>query len=129
MNWTTLIGETLRAPANAAQRLLGWDVPRQTLYEGILAVAALNALLAGLSHVLYTSPPPFDALLGRPFILFILTAGGLIVMTQLLYWAGRAMGGQGEMSDLLLFVVWLQGLRALAQTVVFVTSIVSPGSR
>ena len=126
--------ETLRDPRAAAQRIIGWQLDRQTLYFALFAVAAVNTLLASGPVVLLDgqidptarAAMPILGLLERPLAMFAIIAGGLLVMVHGLVWAGRALGGQGEFSDMLALLTWLQALRAAAQAVVLVLSMVVP---
>lgn len=126
--------DTLRNPKEVAQRIIGWHLDRQTLYFALFAVAAVNAILASAPVVL--APDSIDpaaraaipllALLERPFALFAMIAGGLLVMVHGLVWAGRALGGHGELTDMLALLTWLQALRAAAQAFVLVLSLIVP---
>ena len=96
-----LAADTLRDPKGTAEMILSWHIGRSELYLALIAVSAMNAFLAGISSVLspLSSDPaaleamPMLALMGRPLVLFVLIAGGLVVTVHGLYWAGRAMGG------------------------------------
>ena len=132
--WTDLAVETLSNPQDAAARIMGWQVPRTELYVALLAVSAMTALIVGTVSTLGPPPDPelLDAvpvlaLIQRPLALFVLTAGGLIVMVHALYWAGNAMGGQGDLGDLIALMAWLQGLRVAAQLVILALSNLLPG--
>ncbi|WP_299596720.1 Yip1 family protein [uncultured Tateyamaria sp.] len=127
--------DTLRNPKEVAQRIIGWHLDRQTLYFALFAVAAVNAILASAPVVLAPgsidpaarAAIPLLALLERPFALFAMIAGGLLVMVHGLVWAGRALGGHGELTDMLALLTWLQALRAAAQALVLVLSLIVPG--
>lgn len=127
--------ETLRDPKGVAQRIIGWHLDRQTLYFALFGVAAINAVLASAPVVLapgsidpaVQAALPILALLERPFALFAIIAGGLLVMVHGLVWAGRALGGQGDFADMLAVLTWLQALRAAAQAIVLVLSLIVPG--
>ena len=127
--------DTLRDPKATAQRIIGWDLDRRTLYVALVAVAAINTLLASAPVVLVPgsldpeaqAAIPMLALLERPFALFAIIAGGLLVMVHGLVWAGRAMGGEGGFTDMLALLTWLQALRAAAQALIFVLSLAVPG--
>ena len=113
---------------------MGWQLDRGTLYMALFAVAAINALLASAPVVLLEgevdpaarAAMPILALLERPIAFFAIIAGGLLVMVHGLVWAGRALGGQGDFSDMLALLTWLQALRAAAQALVLVLSLVVP---
>ncbi|MEX0309414.1 MAG: Yip1 family protein [Tateyamaria sp.] len=131
---TELAVDTLRDPKAVAHRIIGWHLDRQTLYVALFAVAAINTLLASAPIVLVPgsidpeaqAAIPMLALLERPFALFAIIAGGLLLMVHGLVWAGRAMGGEGDFTDMLAVLTWLQALRAAAQALVLVLSLVFP---
>lgn len=131
--WTDLAVDTLRDPQGTATRLMAWPIGRTDLYIALFAVSAMTALLVG-SVSAFGPPPeaelieavPVIALFQRPIALFLLTAGGLVVMVHALFWAGRAMGGEGELSDLLVLMTWLQALRVAAQVVILALSVLVP---
>ena len=132
--WAQLALDTLRDPKGTAHRIMGWNLDRATLYTALFAVAAVNAVLASAPVVL--SPDGLDgatraalpilAMLERPLTFFALVAGTLVVMIQALFWAGRAMGGQGEMSEMMALIIWLQALRAAAQVVILALGLAAP---
>ena len=132
--WVDLAVETLRDPQATAAQIMRWQVPRGELYMALLAVSALTALIVGTVSSLGPAPDPelldavpVMALFQRPLALFVLTAGGLIVMVHALYWAGSAMGGKGDLGDLIALMAWLQALRVAAQVVILVLSAIVPG--
>jgi len=134
INLTQLAVDTLRDPRDAARRIIDLHIDRQTLYLALIAVAAVNTLLASTPVVLIPGSVddiaqeaiPMLALLQRPLALFAIIAGGLLITVHALVWAGRALGGHGEFTDMLALLVWLQALRAAAQAVVLVLSLIAP---
>jgi hypothetical protein len=132
--WLDLAVDTLRAPKATATRIMDWNIGRTELYMALIAVSAINAFLAGVSGVLSPAPTdpaavqavPMLAVLERPLALFVLIGGGLVVTVHALFWAGRAMGGTGTLTDMLVLLTWLQALRAAAQAVVLVLSLAVP---
>lgn len=127
MNWQALVVDTLRDPAETGRQIIGWQVPRPVIYQALILVAALNALMAGVTEFIMPSPMQLPPLLANPLSFFVVIAGGLVISAHLIYWAGRALGGQGDLSDVLVLMVWLQALRALAQVVVVVLALIAPG--
>lgn len=126
MNFGALVAETLRDPSTAARHIIAMQLERPVIYEALVLVAAVNALLSGIAEFIFPTPFALPALLSNPLGFFVLVAGGLIITAHLLYWAGRAMGGQGGFSDVLVLLVWLQALRALGQALVLVLGLVLP---
>ncbi len=132
--WSELALDTLRDPKGTAHRIMGWNLDRATLYMALFAVAAVNTLLASTPVVL--SPGGVDAaaraalpvlaLLERPIMFFVIVAGTLVIMIQAFFWAGRAMGGTGEMTEMMALIIWLQALRAVAQAVILAVGIAAP---
>ncbi|MEP0943755.1 MAG: YIP1 family protein, partial [Rhizobiaceae bacterium] len=117
-----------------AVQIMGWNLDRATLYMALFAVAAVNALLASAPVVLSQggidasarAALPILALLERPIMFFVIVAGTLVVMIQALFWAGRAMGGTGEMTEMMSLIIWLQALRALAQVGILTVGFIAP---
>mmetsp|Transcript_18144 Transcript_18144/g.28193 ORF Transcript_18144/g.28193 Transcript_18144/m.28193 type:complete len:202 (+) Transcript_18144:2330-2935(+) len=132
--WADLAVATLRDPQETARQIMGWQIGRTELYMALIAVSAINAFLAGAANIIAPAPidpaaaqaVPMLALLARPLTLFVLIAGGLVVTVHALFWAGRALGGSGTLTDMLALLTWLQALRAAAQAVVLVLSLAVP---
>lgn len=131
--WAQLAVDTVRDPQGTAQRIMGWQIGRAELYMALIAVSAMNAFLAGASSALSpVSDPaaleamPMLALMSRPLVLFVLIAGGLFLTVHGLFWAGRAMGGKGALTDMLALLTWLQALRAAAQAGILLLSLAVP---
>ncbi len=131
--WAQLAVDTVRDPQATAQRIMGWQIGRAELYMALIAVSAMNAFLAGASSALSpVSDPaaleamPMLALMSRPLVLFVLIAGGLFLTVHGLFWAGRAMGGKGALTDMLALLTWLQALRAAAQAGILLLSLAVP---
>ncbi|MEL6449812.1 MAG: Yip1 family protein [Pseudomonadota bacterium] len=133
-SWPQLAIDTVRDPRTSAERIIAWQLDTRTIYMALFAVAAVNALLAAFPVVLLGSPVddaarsalPMLLLLERPIALFLIIAGGLVVMVHALFWAGKSMGGQGDMADMLVLLTWLQALRAVAQAGILVLSLAVP---
>lgn len=131
--WTDLAICTLTTPKDAAARIMAIQLPRSELYTALLAVSALTAVLASASAMMGPPVPPevmaqmpVLALFERPLALFVLLAGGLVVMVHALFWAGTAMGGTGRLEDMIALFTWLQALRVVAQLGIIVLSLVIP---
>ena len=111
MNWGGLVALTLRNPRAAAAQLINWQLPRGVIWMALVLVSCMNAILAGLSELLFPSPVPLPSILMNPLMLFALLAGGLLVTVHVLHWAGRVVGGQGALEDIAIVLTWLQALR------------------
>lgn len=117
--------ETIQSPRTAAQKILSLHFSRDILWSGLILVACINSIIYSFSLFLGdTSALP--ALFRNPVMFFALVTGVLILTVHAFYWTGLALGGQGDLGDLLALVVWLQGLRAIAQAALFLLMFISP---
>jgi len=117
--------ETVQSPRTAAQKIMSLHLSRDVLWSALALVAVINSIIYSLS--LFTGdasllPPLFR----NPVMFFVVITGLLVVSIHAFYWTGLAMGGQGDLGDVLALLVWLQGLRAVAQAVMFVLVLVAP---
>ncbi len=126
-DWGGLIVLSLREPRMAAATLINWNLPRSVIWTALALVSCCNAILAGLSELIFPSPVTMPAILANPLMLFILLAGGVVISSYALVWGGSKVGGQGRLEDVAVVLTWLQSLRVLAQAVVVVLAILSPG--
>ncbi len=117
--------ETIQSPRTAAQKILTLNFSRDVLWSGLILVACINSIIYSFSLFLGdTSALP--ALFRNPIMFFALVTGVLVLTVHAFYWTGRALGGQGDLGDLLALMVWLQGLRAIAQAALFLLMFISP---
>lgn len=110
-----LIVLTIREPARAAQILLQLKLSREALWTGLLLVAVLNTMLFSLSNLLVPSPQLLPLFMESPTIYLIMIFAGLLLTCMAVHWVGRAAGGKGSLQDVMVLIVWLQGLRVLVQ--------------
>mgnify|MGYP005624773885 CR=1 FL=1 len=123
---TELVILSLRNPRQAAEQIIGWRLDRETLWTALALAAAVNTMIFSFSIMLQPTPG-MPAFFTSPLAMFVLLAGVLVITTHGLYWTGRAIGGQGDLGDMLALVVFLQVLRILAQLVIFVLMFLAPG--
>lgn len=111
MTWTQLFLDTIRTPDAVAEWLKGTEFERASVWMGLFAVAALGAVVTGLTVVLIPLPPGWPDMFAMPFAHFAASAGGMILFAQILTWAGRGLGGSGTLEEITKLVVWLQAVR------------------
>ena len=126
-----LIIETIRAPADAARRILALKLPQEWLWMALALMCVLNAFV--YSVALHMSPPTdpsqamfIPAAFRSPVLLTLFLFAVLSLTTIVLHRLGRYMDGAGELRDILALVSWLQVLRLVLQLVVVVLSLVAP---
>lgn len=115
-------------PAAAARSLMALALPRAALWTALLLVAVLNTILFGLSHILVPAPEPVQmaGLFSSPIAYFVLVSGGLVLTIYAIFWTGRLLGGSGALEDVMVLIIWLQGLRVLVQAAALVLLLVLP---
>lgn len=126
LNLRDLAVLTIKAPAEASRVLLGMDIPREALWTGLALVAVLNGLLFTLSNLLVPGPSPLPEIFLVPALYTVVVAGGLVLTVYALFWTGRFMGGTGSLDDIMLTILWLQGLRVALMVVVIVLILTLP---
>ncbi|MCM2562220.1 YIP1 family protein [Lutimaribacter sp. EGI FJ00015] len=118
--------QTLTAPREAAEYLLGLNIARNTLWMALVLATVLNALLFSLSNYLFPTPMPMQGLFDNPLLYALAQGGGLAITVFVLTWVGNMMGGKGQLGDVLIALVWLQFMRVLAQALVIVLGVAIP---
>lgn len=126
LTWRDLFLQTLREPSEAAGVILDTQLERGTIYMALIAAAAVNAVVTGVSLQLFPLPPEWPGFVSNPLGYFAIVAGGLLLFAHLLTWAGRTMGGVGEIDDLLKLMIWLQFVRVGLQVVGLVLTVLLP---
>lgn len=126
LTWRDLFMTTLRNPAGAAQIVLSTNVSRTDIYLALIAGAALNTVLMGMTLLLFPLPEAWPGFISHPLSYFVIASGGLILFAHLLTWSGRGMGGVGTLDDMLKLMIWLQFVRIALQLVGLVITIALP---
>jgi hypothetical protein len=116
---------TLRDPASAGQRIMALKLSRDVLWTGLALVAAANTIILSISAMILP-PSGLPAFFNSPLAMFVILAGVLVVTVHGIYWTGQALGGQGDLGDLLAMLVWLQVLRVGVQLVVTLLIFAAP---
>ena len=117
---------TLKDPKAAADIILGWHLSKEAIWTAIALVSVVITLFSTLSNMIMPVPTPLAVIMSNPFIYFVIAAGGFIATVYSVFWAGRFLGGQGQINDLMVLLLWLQALRAVAQAVIIVTMLLAP---
>lgn len=125
-DWRMLALTTLRDPATAGRILMSLELPRNTLWSGVVLVAALNAFFLGLSNILLPVNSPIPAVLEVPLVYFVLVNIALTLSAFALTQVGGMMGGIGRFEHLLLMTVWVQFLRVLVQAAALLLMLTIP---
>lgn len=117
--------ETIQSPRSAARKIIALNLSRDVLWSGLILVSCINSIIYSFS-LFFGDTSELPALFRNPIMFFALITGVLVLTVHGFYWTGRALGGQGDLGELLVLLVWLQGLRVVAQAALFVLMLVSP---
>lgn len=127
----TLVKQTLSAPKEAADQLIALrrGVSSEALWSAVVLAAVLNALVISLGmHLLPPSPEQAALMPGiffRPGLLAVFAGGAIVLMVFVLHWAGRMMGGKGDLRDMLAVITWLQIIQVGLQLVVLIVGVLA----
>jgi len=116
-----LVMRTLTQPAGAAAELIELGLKRDVLWLGLILAAVLNALFFSVSF--YAAPPmPLEGMsaeeaaqlefmlgfFGSPVRVALVLGVSLVMFVFAFYLAGKFLGGQGSLTDVLVVVTWWQ---------------------
>jgi hypothetical protein len=123
-----LIPATVTAPRPSFRALLDLHLDRALLWQMLVAVACVTALLfvASMQLALALGGEPLPVPLPQPLMLAVIEFAMLALMALLIYWGGRMVGGTGELADSLLAVIWLQTVLNTLQIAQLVVMLLSP---
>ncbi|WP_323764178.1 YIP1 family protein [Marinovum sp.] len=124
---TELVTETLTTPRVAAARLIMLDLPRAVLWQALALVIALNALAFHLGVMVQPPSEPLPPMMATPFMFALMLGGGALATVFAIAHAGRWLGGEAGLSDVVVLVVWLQALRLAVQLAATVLTLLAPG--
>ena len=126
-DWRALAVLTVKDPAEAARRILALNLPAEICWLGLALAVVLDTMLFSVSNmVLPQADSALYGLIATPVSYGAVVGGGLVVTIIAIHRVGRVFGGQGEFSELLSLMVWLQLLSVAAQAAVFVLVLVVP---
>ena len=116
-----LVMRTLTQPAGAAAELMELGLKRDVLWLGLILAAVLNALFFSVSF--YAAPPiPLEGMsaeeaaqlefmlvfFGSPVRVALVLGVSLVMSVFAFFLAGKFLGGQGSLTDVLVVVTWWQ---------------------
>ena len=132
----SLIWETILNPASAARTILSFRVSRENLWLAVLLATVLSGLVGGLSQMVVPSTPmiietvegpvALNLTPSSPMMQGLFVGASLVMMVFALYFAGRALGGQGTFPGSLALMAWLQVVMVAMQIATLVLIFVAP---
>ena len=131
IDWQALVKMTLFDPKEAAGQVMALrrGLSNETLWTAVVLAAVLNALLVSLGFQIVPPTPEQIALTPpiffKPGMLAVLGTGVFVLIIFVLFWSGRALGGQGDLHDMLATFAWLQLVQAGVQIVIMVLTLIA----
>lgn len=121
-----LFWQSITAPREIGAWLIGLGLSREVL---LLAFGLVLVLQTGFMTMLVMLVDPEAMpipLLRQPLVFMVGLGGMLALFAVLLTWAGRMAGGEAQLEEMGLLLIWLQGLRLVLQLAVLVLSVALP---
>ncbi|MDQ2088651.1 YIP1 family protein [Marimonas arenosa] len=138
VDWQALVKLTIFDPKQAAEKIMALrrNLSHAMLWSMVVLVAALMALSIWLSWQVFPPMPSPDPevlafqqrmarFVARPALLAVLFAGSIVLAINILHWAGRLLGGEGELHDMAAVFLWLQVLQTSAMVLILLLALVS----
>ncbi|GHF56347.1 Yip1 family protein [Seohaeicola zhoushanensis] len=122
----TLALQSVTDPAAAARAVLALKLPRAVLWQGLVLMAVLQAMIYAVSDIAFPGPNTTRWIFGAPLQFFAIALLGMVLFVYALHFAGRMFDGHGSLEDVLAVMVWLNALRALVQVAMLVLSLTVP---
>ncbi len=123
-----LAARTVREPRAVFAELRALHLPREALWQALIAVVAVSVILAELVNLVLAAALGGPA--GQPILSPLAFAGiqlGILVLSVVLIdRVGRMMGGRGDLDGAILAVVWLQFVMVCLQIVQSVLLLLFP---
>lgn len=120
-----LFGETLKDPAAIARQIAGLRWPHEIGWMGLGGITALT-VIAIYFEGLMPGRGDLGIIGGQPFVDAILLGAMTVLLIFVLYWAGRAIGGQGTFGATLLMMTWFQAIVLVLITIQLIAGFIAP---
>jgi hypothetical protein len=120
---------TVRAPARAAELLVGLNLSRVVLWQALALVTVVSVLIVAISP---GPMPEAGAIAGpqpvvfTPFAYATVLGASLVMLVFALHYTGQAIGGTGSFAATLTLVVWLEVLATAIRVVQAVVYLILP---
>jgi hypothetical protein len=129
----SLLRTTLTDPRAAGQQVIAMNLPMNALW---LALMLTSVVLSLLVSALFLATPIPDDEMGElirmspahdaPIMFALLNWGQAVITVFIFHWIGRALGGQGELRDMLSVMIWLQVVSLVLAVSLFVLGLIFP---
>ncbi|MBL6429581.1 MULTISPECIES: Yip1 family protein [Maritimibacter] len=119
--------QSIPEPRKIARELFALNLDRATLWQILILLMVIGAILGVGSSVLFPPAPELEGtIFAMPLIVAMAEASIAVITVFLIYWLGRSAGGTGRFEDGIVTVAWLNFVLLIVQTVVLVLSLFAP---
>lgn len=119
---TALVRLTLSRPRDAAERLIGMNVPDDARWLGFVIVVVLSVILSHASLTLMGDADYAGSLLS----VAVMQSAILLATVVAVQGVGRLFGGRGTFPDTLLLMAWLQFVMLVFQVIQMASLVLIP---
>lgn len=121
-----LFGETLNDPAGFSARATAMRFPHNIGWSVLAIATILSALLVYANGSLFGWPEPLFIVRDNPIGYVAISFGMAVMLTFVLYYAGRAMGGVASFGPLLLLMAWFHVVVLILLAAQLVVTVIMP---
>ncbi|MAM60546.1 Yip1 family protein [Maritimibacter sp. UBA3975] len=119
--------QTIPEPRKIARELFALGLDRGTLWQALLLLLVIGAMLGVGSSVIFPPAPELaGTVFGMPLMVSLAEGSIAVISVFLIFWLGRAAGGTGRFEDAIVTVAWLNFVLLIVQIVVLVLSLFAP---
>ena len=115
-------------PTNAAQKVVGMQLPRDGLWTALALIAVLNVIMLTLLQVATPAPVAFEEQVFAlsPFSYVAIIGIFLVLFVFSTYHVGKMFGGAGTLEATLAIIVWFQSISLTLEAVQLLLVLISP---
>lgn len=123
-----LVVQTIVSPRSAARTLLAMNLAVEVRWVGLALVSVLTLFQMNLTlfFVPIDALTPIEATMRNPLAGVPIQAASLVVIAAAMSRVGQMFGGEGQFSDALLLIVWLEFVLLCLQIVQLALLLVAP---
>ena len=123
---SNLVVETIRDPAVMAGRIVALRLPHTVGWMALGLVTILTIIAISIEGFVPGRPPLMVGIGGSPFIDVLFLGSMTTIFIFVLFYAGKAMGGQGTFGGTLLIMTWFQVIVFYLVLVQLIAVIIAP---
>lgn len=129
--------QSVRAPREELRWVLAHAVPRQSRWEILILLTLGTVIVTVLHHMALFGEALFLVVVDEmgapivqvtPYLAAITAVSGSVLTAFLVFWCGRAFGGDGSLPDTVLTLGWMQFILLVVGAAQAVLALILPGA-